>query len=74
MTPCGAVVCTGCATCITAWAETTGLRLQPWQRELVNQYLSTLSTPVDRLLERRPDLAQTAHLGAAIRAGYLESA
>lgn len=73
MTPCGAVVCTGCAKCIKAWATTTGIRLQPWQRALVGRMFPP-DPILDRLLVARPELAQTNHLGVALRATYLESA
>lgn len=37
LTPCGARVCTGCATCVKAWAAGERLDLAPWQAALVDR-------------------------------------
>ena len=73
MTPCGYRVCTGCPTCVTAWATVVGLRLSPWQKALVARMFPP-DPPLDRLLSRRPELAQTAHVGVVVRASAMESA
>lgn len=74
MTPCGYAVCSGCVTCIRAWASAAGLRLAPWQRALVTRHFPP-DPALDRLAVRRPDLPPTsAFPGLAIRAGRMENA
>lgn len=74
MTPCGARVCTGCATCVKAWAEVVGLTLAPWQQALVDRLYQPSQPPIQRLLAARPELASTSNLGVVLHRAQMESA
>lgn len=74
MTPCGYAVCSGCPTCVRAWAAATGLRLAPWQRALVAAMFPP-DPVLDQVAANRPDLPLTsAYPALLIRAGRMENA